>query len=138
MRNFEQPNVGVGLAVIRDGMVLLHKRKGNHAPDTWAFPGGHLELYESFSDCALREMREEAGDDLQIGRVHYWDTLNTIFYDEQKHYIVIFMWADWISGEAIITEPDKNAMWKWWHWTDLPANKMQGLDLLRRYHPRLP
>lgn len=57
---FKRPLVDIGLFVLKDGRVMLHKR--NHTPRVWAFPGGHLEEWESFEECALRELKEEAGD----------------------------------------------------------------------------
>jgi ADP-ribose pyrophosphatase YjhB (NUDIX family) len=41
-----------------DGRVLLIKRSDNGA---WAYPAGTMELGESISDCAIREVREETG-----------------------------------------------------------------------------
>src|SRR5688572_6765239 len=40
-----RPLAAVCLVIRRNGKVLLHKRKGRHAPGTWAFPGGHLEMF---------------------------------------------------------------------------------------------
>ena len=42
------PLIGVALCIRRDNKVLLHKRKGKHAPGSWVFTGGHLEKYEDF------------------------------------------------------------------------------------------
>ncbi|TKY84730.1 hypothetical protein EX895_005810 [Sporisorium graminicola] len=56
------PRVGVGVFVINEkGHVLIGKRTGSHGAGTLALPGGHLELHESFSDCAAREVFEETG-----------------------------------------------------------------------------
>ncbi len=41
-----------------DGRVLLIKRSDN---GLWAYPAGTMELGESISDCAIREVREETG-----------------------------------------------------------------------------
>ena len=56
-----RPKVGVGVIVIKDGKILLGKRKGPHGGGFWAFPGGHLEFNESLEDCARREVLEETG-----------------------------------------------------------------------------
>jgi ADP-ribose pyrophosphatase YjhB (NUDIX family) len=47
-------------AVIRDehGRLLLIRRSDN---GMWALPAGAMELGESISDCAVREVREETG-----------------------------------------------------------------------------
>ena len=47
-----QTRVGIGVIILKDGKVLLGKRKGSHGAGEYAFPGGHLEYMESF-DVAL-------------------------------------------------------------------------------------
>ncbi|MEU2258401.1 NUDIX domain-containing protein [Nocardia xishanensis] len=55
---------GVSAAVLdEDGRLLLIKRKDNHQ---WALPGGAIELGESISQAAAREVREEANIDIDI------------------------------------------------------------------------
>ncbi len=52
------PQVGVGVLILRDGKVLLGRRKGSHGAGCWSAPGGHLEFGEAVEDCALREALE--------------------------------------------------------------------------------
>ncbi|EPQ26980.1 uncharacterized protein PFL1_05615 [Pseudozyma flocculosa PF-1] len=60
------PRVGVGVLVLNErGRILLGKRTGSHGAGTLALPGGHLELHESFEDCAIREVLEETGIHLE-------------------------------------------------------------------------
>lgn len=51
------------VAIINDRNVLMLKRKDNKK---WTLPGGTLELDESLSDCAIREIKEECGLDVII------------------------------------------------------------------------
>ncbi len=37
------PQVGVGVLILRDGKVLLGRRKGSHGAGCWSAPGGHLD-----------------------------------------------------------------------------------------------
>lgn len=37
--------VGVAVMILKDGKVLLSKRRGSHGEGEYSFPGGHLELY---------------------------------------------------------------------------------------------
>ena len=56
------PRIGVAVIVIRDGLVLIGRRRStSHGDATWQFPGGHLEWGESIAQCALREVAEETG-----------------------------------------------------------------------------
>lgn len=133
MNAHDVPRVGVALIIRKGNQVLLHKRLGHHAPDTWSFAGGHLEKFETWEEAALREMEEEVGSDIKVTHPVYWTASNTRFYDEDKHYIVIFMIADWIEGEAYVTEPDKCACWEWHDWDNLPQPLMMGCqDLVNR------
>ncbi|KAN0065133.1 hypothetical protein ACQY0O_001630 [Thecaphora frezii] len=60
------PRVGVGVLVLNErGRILLGKRTGSHGAGTLALPGGHLELHESFEECAVREVLEETGIHLE-------------------------------------------------------------------------
>lgn len=49
---------GAGVFPIRDGKVLLQRRKDN---GLWADHGGAVELSEKVEDAARREMQEETG-----------------------------------------------------------------------------
>jgi len=126
-----------GYDEIRNAQVLLHLRKGKHAPGTWAFSGGHLELYEDFATCALRELAEEAGKNLKVTDPVVWTVENTIFKDEGRHYVVVMMIADWISGEPEVVEPEKCDRWEWFGWDKLPSPLMQGIQNLvdKRLNP---
>ena len=119
MNERERPGVGVGTYIFKDGKVLIGKRKGLHEGGTWCAPGGHLEMGESWEDCARREVAEETG--IEIENVRYVGVTNDIF-SSGKHYITIAMAADWKSGEPQLLEPDKfEGEWKWFDWDSLPS-----------------
>jgi ADP-ribose pyrophosphatase YjhB (NUDIX family) len=62
---------------IQDGCVLLHRFETD---DFWALPGGHVELMETARDTLSREMKEEIGLDVTVGRL-LWVVEN--FFDYQ-------------------------------------------------------
>jgi 8-oxo-dGTP diphosphatase len=104
-----RPKVGVGVMVLKEGKVLLGKRKGSHGTGEYAWPGGHLEFGESIEECAKRETLEETG--MQIDNVRYLRLANLRLW--QKHYIDIGVVADWKSGEPRVMEPEKVEGWEW-------------------------
>jgi 8-oxo-dGTP diphosphatase len=49
------PRVGVSAIVIRDGALLLTRRRGAHGAMTWSPPGGHVEAGEAPDRAVVRE-----------------------------------------------------------------------------------
>jgi 8-oxo-dGTP diphosphatase len=113
------PRVGVAVIVLRKGLVLLGQRKGGYAPGQWAFPGGKLELQESWVDCGRREVYEEAGLRVQMDLEEAG--LSNDVWGGQRHYVTIYMLARSNKGEAKVMEPDKCSVWGWFSPTNLPS-----------------
>lgn len=119
MSEDNNPKVGLGVAIIRNGKILFGKRKNSHGEGSWCFPGGHLEFGESWEECARRETLEETG--LEIENIRFATATNDLFKKENKHYITILMVADWVEGEARILEPEKCEKWDWFDWNEQPS-----------------
>lgn len=92
MNQINKPKVGVGVMILKNGKVLLGKRKGSHGEGEYAFPGGHLEYMESFESCAKREVKEES--DIEIKDITFQFLANVTKYDP-KHYVHIGLLAKW-------------------------------------------
>ena len=124
--DYDMPKVGIGVILMKfnDKSVLLGKRKNAHGEGTWSFPGGHLEKFESFPSCAMRELKEETG--FESGLNYYLiDTFpmpvtNDFFEKEQKHYVTLYLKAEHRIGEPKNKEPDKCEGWAWYQWEKLP------------------
>ncbi len=114
----ERPNVGIGVLVVKDGLVLLGERRASHGANTWQLPGGHLEFGDSFEETATRELAEETGltDVLVQGIVSVYNER-----DYGKHYVNIGVLVEWKSGEPYAAEPEKSANWHWHDPHDLPS-----------------
>lgn len=121
MSNSEITKVGVGVMILKDGKVLMSKRKGSHGAGDYGFPGGHLEYMESFEDCAVRETREECG--IEIKNIRFLCVENVTKY-APKHYLYIGLVADWASGEPVTLEPEKAEKWEWFDMDNLPEGPM--------------
>lgn len=61
--------VAAGL-VFRSGRLLITRRpEGTHLGGLWEFPGGKLEPGESWEDGLVRELQEELGIRVAVGRL---------------------------------------------------------------------
>jgi len=60
--------IRVAAVLVESDAVLLamHRRRGE---TTWALPGGGLEEGEALEECLVREMREETGIPIRVGRL---------------------------------------------------------------------
>ncbi len=120
----QAPKVGIGVMILKDGKILLGKRKSSHGSGEYATPGGHLEYMESFEGCAKREIMEETG--MEITNVRLLRLANLKDY-APKHYVDIGLIADWESGEPQIMEPDKVEGWGWYDIDALPEPLFVGM-----------
>jgi 8-oxo-dGTP diphosphatase len=114
----KRPKIGVAVFIYREGTFLATKRIGSHGANTWSIPGGHLEFGESWEQCARRETMEETGMD--ITNVRFLATTNDLFEAENKHYVTIWMAADWQAKEPEIMEPEKMLDLQWVDFANLP------------------
>jgi len=113
---------GVAVMILKGDQVLLGKRKGSHGEGEWSFPGGHVELGESWEKALLRELEEETGD-IKISPLRYFCLANATQYirkDPEKHYTHIGYVADWREGEPEVRD-DKCEEWRWFSVYDLPS-----------------
>jgi len=123
------PRVGVGVVVVRDGLVLLGERRGAHGAGSWALPGGHLEHGETVETCARRELVEETG--LSGGVLSRGPWVSNVFAAEGLHYVTVFIVAHDPEGEVVVREPTKCARWAWFPWDALPTPLFAPLATLR-------
>lgn len=110
-------------------------RQGSHGADSWGLPGGHLEFGESWEACVSRETLEEVG--LTIKNIRFLTATNDVFKSENKHYITIFMIADWAGGQAKVLEPDKCLSIGWFTYDTMPTNIFLPLINLKLNNPTL-
>lgn len=63
---FPNRPVTADAAVVRDGRILLVRRKFDPFAGRYALPGGFVDQNETPEDCAVRELREECGLDGEV------------------------------------------------------------------------
>ena len=92
-----QPRVGVGVAVLRPGAVLLARRGTPPHVGAWSLPGGGQELGETTEQTARRELAEECG--IAVGDLHLAAVVDSVTRDAEDrirfHYTIIDYTARW-------------------------------------------
>jgi 8-oxo-dGTP diphosphatase len=64
-----RPVIGVGTVVWHGERVLLVRRARPPREGQWSLPGGAQQLGETLAEAACREVREEAGLEVELGAV---------------------------------------------------------------------
>ncbi len=114
---------GRACAIIRQADCLLLNRFGGDS--FWALPGGAVELGEFSTDALVREMREELGVTVAIGRL-LWIVENLFEYRGTSYTEFGFYYdADWPSSGELAAdefaghEPDQ--FFRWVKYEDIAA-----------------
>ncbi len=138
----DRAKVGVGVLIVKDGLLLLQKRTGSHGEGSWSCPGGHIEFGETPEQTAIRETKEEVG--LTIGGGQIVALTNDLFEVEQKHYITIWVLAEDIGDEEIVLKKDETSEHGWFPIDTLPSplfvplgNLLNGRSLIPFDHSTL-
>lgn len=90
-----------------DGQVLVQNRKLKYPGIS--FPGGHVEKTESMVDCAIREVKEETGldiDDLTFCGLVHWTHKNT-----DRRYMCFMYKTQSFRGTLIENSREGDNMW---------------------------
>lgn len=92
------PTTRVGVIVFSEdekSLLLVRHRKGNR--QYWIIPGGRLEYGETFHECAVRELKEETGLDVEVEKFVFLS--EAIAPDRSRHIVNIYLKAKVIGGE---------------------------------------
>lgn len=112
------PGLGVGLAILRDGKLLLCKRMKAPEAGHWNIVGGKVDHMEPAETATRREAEEETG--LDIGEIRYLGMTEQRIEADRQHWISLLYVTDATTGEPQLTEPDKLSEIGWFDLDDLP------------------
>jgi ADP-ribose pyrophosphatase YjhB (NUDIX family) len=115
-RNF--PGLGTGLAILRDGKLLLYRRTRPPEAGHWNIVGGKIDHLEYSHLAARREAEEETG--LSIGNIDFLCHSEQIFSDEGQHWLSLIYKTTDFTGEPQVMEPDKLPEFGWFDLDALP------------------
>lgn len=118
----KRPLIGVGAVVFnaRNDILLIKRGKApNHG--RWMVPGGTLEWGETLEECAVREVREETGIEIEIEA--FVEIIEAITPgDTDFHYVIMDYAAHEVSGTLAAASDALDAIWA-------GRDSLQGLDL---------
>jgi 8-oxo-dGTP diphosphatase len=112
-------------ALVREaGRVLVSRRRADQAmPLLWEFPGGKVEPGEAPEAALAREVREELGCDVRVGRIH-----EVVFHAYADFDLYMLVYA--CSITAGTPEPIEVAEVAW-----VEAARLPELELLPADYP---
>jgi mutator protein MutT len=112
------------LVMIKDNKVLLQRRLNTGYEDgNYSMPAGHVDAGETFTQCVVREIKEEIGIDLNSKDVKVAHVMHRNSGEgEIGNRIDIFFTAEKWGGEIENKEPNKCDDLSWFDLDNLPEN----------------
>jgi mutator protein MutT len=125
-RGIDYIGVGVGAIIVNKQSQLFLARRGPKAKNErglWEFPGGTVEFGETLSATLQRELQEEFGVEIEVGKL--LDVVNHILKEEGQHWVSPTFICKIISGEPVIHESEKCSECGWFNANDVPGDLTQ-------------
>ena len=112
----------------REDEVLLLKRKNTGYRDgEYSLVSGHVEDKEFPVAAAVREVKEEAGVDIEADDLDFVHVMHRIAEENNHERLDFFFEVTKWSGEVENMEPDKCDELKWSKDTELPENMIPAV-----------
>ncbi len=114
---------GVGLLVFNDEKKILMQLRTDY--NEWGFPGGAMELGESFEDVAKRELKEETNleaDELKLIRVLSGKETYREYPNGDKLYDITAIYVVKKYHNDIMINDNESVKLEWFDINNLPKN----------------
>lgn len=109
------PKVAAITFITQDDKILLVKRGMNPGKDYWAMAGGFVDAGEDPREAARREVREETGLNVRVGRVL------DVFFNVKDGSVVTIAYSANVTGGELRPGDDAAAV-EWFERKDIPDN----------------
>ena len=139
----KHPVPAVAAVIIDEGKILLIKRGAEPSKGKWSIPGGRLEWSETLVEALKREVREETGLEIEVGKVAgVFDLIikppnaNHITLNSQRstlnvyHYVLIDYLARAVGGTLAPGDDADDARW-------VPISSLDEYELTAHLRERL-
>jgi 8-oxo-dGTP diphosphatase len=111
--------VGCGAFILNDRQeLLLIERLTDPEAGCWSLPGGKVDLYERAEDAVRREIAEELGVEIRLGRLLCVAEL--IDSNTGVHFVNPIYLALITAGQPVIMEPEKMSGLGWFAFAKMP------------------
>jgi mutator protein MutT len=125
-RGIDYIGVGVGAIIVdQQGCIFLARRgpKAKNERGLWEFPGGSVEFGETLAQALQREIQEEYGIQISVGKLV--DVVDHILSEEHQHWVSPTYICEIVSGEPYIREPEKCTEIGWFYIDQVPKELTQ-------------
>lgn len=96
----------VAAIIKQDNKILATQRGYGEFKDFWEFPGGKIETGETKQQALLREIKEELGMEIEVGK-----QMDTVEFDYPQFHLTMYcFWCTIKSGNPTLKEHEA-AVW---------------------------
>ena len=104
--------LGAGALVHRRGTLLVVRRALEPDKGLWAFPGGRVEVGETPSETAVREVKEEVGLDIELeGLFEVVTYLPKDMKESPGQVVIVDYLAKPVGGRVVLNSESSDYRW---------------------------
>ncbi len=115
--------------------ILLIERGINPFKESWALPGGFLNMNETVEEGAKRELSEETNiNDVYLEQFHVFSAVDR---DPRERILTVAFFALVSKNDFEVIAGDDAARAKWYEWNHLPSLAFDHADIIRMAKEKL-